>query len=138
MKNLAVAICLLIVAIACKKDSPKKLERTIEEGTWKVELFSEDGVDQTHHFVGYVFDFKEDGSVTASNGSLTITGTWSTNDNVEDDSSRNIHFVLSFPSTNHFEDLSDDWHLKTMSDSKVSLEDISGGDGSIDLLTFVR
>lgn len=139
MKKIAFLAIALMFVVACKKDSPKKVEKTMIDGSWKVELFSEDGVDETSYFAGYIFTFNDNGTVTATNGSTSVNGTWSTSDSSsDDDSSSDTHFNLSFPTTNNFDELTDDWHVKSLGDSKIELEDISGGDGSIDLLTFSK
>ena len=123
---------------ACNKVNPKGVEKTVTDGSWKVTLFSEDGVNETNYFNGYTFVFNENGQVTATNNSITMNGTWSTSESSSsDDSSNETDFTLSFDALNNFDELSDDWHVISLSDSKIELEDISG-DGSIDKLTFEK
>ena len=139
MKRNAIFLMVLLVgAMSCNKVKPKKVEKTMTDGTWKVTLFSEDGINETYHFDGYTFTFSDGGGVTATNGSNTVSGSWSTSKAGSDDDSNNAHFNLTFPEVNNFDELSDDWHILTLSDSRLELEDVSGGDGSIDKLTFEK
>jgi hypothetical protein len=46
-----------------------------------------------------------------------------------------VDFNLFF---SQYEDLSDDWEVVNSSDTKLELKDVSGGDGSIDYLTFEK
>ena len=129
----------MMMLTGCKKVKPQKVEDSVIEGNWKVTRFEEDGEDQTYYFSGYTFNFKEGGTVTATDGNSTVNGTWSVEeDNSNDDSSSDVDFILSFPATNNFDELSDDWDIEEQSNSKLELKDVSGGDGSIDRLTFEK
>lgn len=133
-----VAVLFASLVFSCKKVSPKGVEKTVTEGSWKITLFSEDGVNETNDFTGYSFVFSKNGQVTAANGTVTMNGTWSSSDsNSNDDSSNETHFNLYFEALNNFDELADDWHVVSLSSSKIELEDESG-DGSIDLLTFEK
>lgn len=112
-----------------------QLIASIKEGTWRVSNFVEDGNNQTHHFNGYVFTFSENGAVSATNGTNTVTGTWTTSSS----SSSGSKFILNFFVTSGpFEEISEDWRIESATNTKVELKHVSGGDGSIDLLTFTR
>lgn len=108
----------------------------VVEGSWRVTLFQEDNSSQTHHFSGYVFTFNTNGSLIAVNGGSTMTGTWSTGG---DDSLNKLW--INFPSAaddTPFEEISEDWQIIAKTASKIELRHVSGGDGSIDLLTFEK
>tara|TARA_R100000951_G_C2595675_1_gene166536 strand:- start:298 stop:732 length:435 start_codon:yes stop_codon:yes gene_type:complete len=138
-KLIVVLAALLLVFGACNKVKTKDVNKTITDGKWRVSYFSEDGVDETYHFNGYEFTFNDDGNVQAVGQGGTINGTWSTtDDNSNDDSSSDVDLNLVFPNTNNFDEISDDWDVVTQSNDKIELQDISGGDGSIDELTFKR
>jgi hypothetical protein len=49
-------------------------------------------------------------------------------------------FILDFavPESSDFEDLIDDWDFISVSNTKIELIDISGGNGGADYLTFER
>lgn len=120
------------------------LQNNAGEGTWRVSNYTDSGDNETSDFSGYVFTFGDSGVLTATNGTVTLTGTWSvTNSSSSDDdgsSDDDIDFNIFFPvdDTSDFEDLNDDWDVQTYSDTEIRLRDVSGGDGSIDLLTFTK
>jgi len=119
----------------------------MEQGDWQITRFEDSGVDQTIDFNGYTFVFNTDGTVIASNGNQTVNGTWnifddSSNSSSDDDgnSSDDDDFILDFavPESSDFDDLIDDWDFISVSNSKIELIDISGGNGGTDYLTFER
>lgn len=108
--------------------------QVVVQGSWKVTLFQEDNSNQTHHFSGYAFTFHADHTLVAVNGEVTQTGTWSTGG---DDSSNKL--VIVFPAQDGpFEEISEDWQIQTKTPSKIELKHVSGGDGSVDFLTFEK
>ncbi|WP_299115061.1 hypothetical protein [uncultured Winogradskyella sp.] len=121
-----------------------EIESTVQSGTWRITNFNDSGENETSDFNGYDFTFNSDGSLTATNGSNTLTGTWSVTDdsNSSDDSSSDddIDFNIFFPVSddNDFEDLNDDWDVVTTLSTRIELIDISGGNGGTDMLTFER
>ncbi|NND63794.1 MAG: hypothetical protein HKN48_11460 [Flavobacteriaceae bacterium] len=118
-----------------------------ESGTWIITYFFDTDSDETSDFNGYIFSFNTDGSLVATKGNNTVTGTWSVQDdssnnssdddgNSTDDDDFNIFFPV--PDTNDFEDLNDDWDIISVSNNKIELIDVSGGNGGTDLLTFEK
>lgn len=147
MKNQILSIILLIsvgfLALSCDNDDDSnsnnnttvQLEASIKTGNWRVSNFVEDGINQTNHFSGYEFTFSENGTVSATNGTNTVTGTWTTSSSSSSDSK----FILNFnASSGPFEEISEDWRIETVTSVLIDLKHVSGGDGSIDLLTFVK
>ncbi|MDA0719138.1 MAG: hypothetical protein O2934_03230 [Bacteroidetes bacterium] len=59
---------------------------------------------------------------------------------VDGNSSDDDDFILDFavPESSDFEDLIDDWDFISVSNTKIELIDISGGNGGTDYLTFER
>jgi len=117
------------------------------QGDWQITRFEDSGVDETNNFNGYTFVFNADGTVVSSNGTQTINGTWSIFDdssnsssdddgNSTDDDDFNLMFTVS--STSDFDDLIDDWDFLSVSQTKIELFDVSGGDGTTDYLTFEK
>lgn len=141
MKKTNIFLLLLILSIAvisaCKKNEDSDIPSAsvtkdlISQGTWKVTYFNDSGDDETYHFSGYVFSFNSGGSVSAVKNSSTMNGTWSTG---TDDSQEKLN--LDFGQTMPFDELNDDWHILENSESKIRLEDVSGGSGETDYLTF--
>lgn len=119
-----------LLAGCAKKQTIKSVENDMIEGSWKVTLFEEDGVNETSDYSGYTFTFNDDGTVKAV-GATTVNGNWS---NYKDDDHVDFDLVLPVP----LDDLSDDWEITNNSSSILELKDVSGGDGSVDYLTFKK
>lgn len=124
-------------------NSAAQTSQIVEVGTWRITKFIDSGDNETADFNGYSFTFNNGGVLTATNGNETVTGTWSiTDDNSSsgDDSSDDDDFNIFFPvpDTNKFEDLNDDWDFVSISNTKIELIDISGGNGGTDELTFEK
>jgi hypothetical protein len=116
-----------------------QVENTVESGTWRITNFIDSGENETSDFAGYNFSFNSDGSLDATNGTDTLTGTWSVSDDSsssDDDIDFNIFFPV--PDTNDFEDLNDDWDIVSYTSTSIVLIDISGGNGGTDNLTFEK
>lgn len=112
------------------------LELILTDGQWQVGSYLDDGDDETYHYNGYAFTFNANGSATAENGNNTVNGTWDVQS-----SGSGFDLVLNFEIQNEddpFDDLNDDWDVQQFTSIQVDLKDVSGGDGSIDLLSFVR
>jgi hypothetical protein len=138
---------MLNVASMCSSDDnssssqdPTPVINAATQGTWRVTSYVDSGTDETNHFTGYNFTFSNGGVLTATNGSNTVTGTWSVlNDDSNDDSpSNDLDFNIGFTAPANFADLNDDWDIVTYSDTTISLIDISGGNGGTDTLVFTK
>lgn len=139
MKTTIIFLTILTIGVltSCDKNlndvtTPETLGETVKQGNWEVSYFWDDK-DETYHFNGYEFTFEDSGVLSASNGSMNYSGTWSTG---TDDSTVKLNIYFAAPES--FEELSDDWHIITRTDNVIELSDVSGGDGSTDYLTFTR
>lgn len=138
---------MLNVASMCSSDDnsssaqdPTPVINAASQGTWRVTSYDDSGTDETNHFTGYNFTFGNGGVLTATNGSNTVTGTWSViNDDSNDDSpSNDLDFNIGFTAPANFADLTDDWDIVSYSDTTISLIDVSGGNGGTDTLVFTK
>lgn len=137
-------VVLSLGVLSCEDDS-KSSESEIEQisqdlglGTWKITKFIDSGKDETSSFNGFLFTFNPNGSLVATNGINTFTGTWSIVKDSSDDSPDDLDFTIFFPVSTKFEDLNDDWDITSHSASKIELIDVSGGNGGTDYLTFQK
>ena len=141
---LLITIAVLSTLTSCTNDDPVSptptvIEDNVKSGTWRITSFIDSGKDETNHFTGYSFTFGSNGTLTATNGSTVHTGTWSiTNGNSNDDSPDDEDFNIFFALANNFEDLNEDWHFISQSESKIELIHVSGGNGGTDSLTFEK
>ncbi len=115
----------------------QQISNTAKSGTWRITSFIDSGNNETANFTGYDFTFNDNGTLTASNNSNTINGTWSVR-NGSSSSSNDVDFDIAFVAPNNFEDLSEDWDIVSISDAKIDLIHVSGGNGGTDTLTFEK
>lgn len=114
---------------------------TAQSGTWRITNYVDSGQNRTADFAGYDFTFEASGTLTATDGVDTKTGTWSVTDDSssssnDDDIDFNIFF--SVPDTDDFEDLNDDWDFVSYFNNQIALRDVSGGDGNVDEIVFTK
>ena len=123
----------------CTSQLQNTIQNNVQMGTWRISFFEDSGTNETHHFLGFIFEFKSNGEVNATNGSTLYIGTWSiTDSNGNSDNLNELDFNLKFNLTNDFEDLNGDWDFISASNTVIELIDISGGNGGTDYLTFNR
>lgn len=156
-KILIIALSLSVMSTQCSSDDDDgtqndnsvqiaELTSISIDGTWRVQSYMDSGQDETSDFNGYSFIFNSSGDITATSQTATRTGTWSiTNDSNsssdDDGDDSDIDFNIMFAVTSaddDFEDLNDDWDVLSYSNTQIQLRDVSGGDGSVDTLTFVK
>lgn len=120
----------------------QQIETLVQSDQWLITNYIDSGQNETNNFDGYSFTFGADNSLTASNGTNTVVGTWSVTDSSssDDDSSGSddIDFNIYFLSPANFNELSEDWEIATRTSSKIELIHVSGGNGGTDNLTFEK
>lgn len=150
--SLLMLLCVSVMSLSCSDNDDdggvndnsqqiSQIEDTVESGTWRITSFIDSGENETSDFTGFNFSFNSNGSLVATNGTDTLTGTWSVSeDSGSSDDDDDIDFDIFFPvpDTNDFEDLNDDWDIISYTSDKIELIDISGGDGDTDNLIFEK
>lgn len=126
----------VVIAFAfasCSKVTNSSSTSTIiQKGDWKVILFSESGNDHTSNYSAYSFTFNSDGTLDAVKSGATSSGTWNTG---SDDSQQKLY--INFAGSN-LSELNSDWHIIEKTTTLIKLEDVSGGNGGTDYLTFSK
>ena len=89
--------------------------------------------DETYNYCEFELTFNPAGSVIASNGTDLVDGTW---DVIMDNGIEKL--VLDFGVDIPFDELNDDWNVLNASMNEIELQEISGGGGSTNYLTFDR
>jgi len=138
-----------LTMISCSKDdandnssgtNANQMATIAQNGVWRITHFFDTDEDETSNFTGYQFSFRADGTLLATKGGTTVTGTWSIMDgsNSSSSSDEDFNIFFSVSDTSDFEDLNDDWDIISVSPTKIELIDISGGNGGTDFLTFEK
>ena len=134
----AFAILLLSAFASCTNSddnsSGNNNNQTPNAGTWKVSYFY-DKKDETGNYAAYTFEFGTDGSLSASNGSQTWSGTWQTG--IDDSANK---FLIDFNGTlpSALSELEEDWRIISIEDNFMHFEHTSGGNGDTDVLKFTK
>ena len=146
MMFMAIALLCMGLIISCSKDDETKVEEkitaadmseikaTVESGDWRITNYSDADNDDTTNYVGYSFTFNSDGTLGATDGNTAVSGAWSMTTSDVDE----LDFNIFFTSPAIFVELADDWEIVKYSSAKIELKDVSGGDGTIDYLTFEK
>lgn len=143
-----IAIMLVIITMgSCRNNdipnantnNPAGIINIVNNGTWRISYYYDTDHEETNEFNGYDFTFGANNILTASNGTITNTGTWTiTDSNSNDDNLSDLDFNISFGNPAQFVEISDDWEIMEKSNTVIKLKDVSGGNGGIDYLTFTK
>lgn len=137
--SLFVLVAILSTASMCEDDDNsedrrnKAIETTLGQGTWEVAYFF-DKTDETSDFEGYTFLFNDNNVARATKNSLSVQGSWDT----ENSSDGDTKLYLDFGSNGPLDELNEDWVVVESSTLKVTLEHVSGGNGDTDSLILER
>jgi hypothetical protein len=122
-----IPLCFLSISlVSCDPDEdeifaplpvPTHAENALQ-GNWRITLFTEDGMDETEHFLPYTFGFDSTGSVSATSGNEVIQGTYLI---FQDDGQTEL--AMQFPMNSALYELTDDWYFISQSDSSMHLAD---------------
>ena len=132
----------LNVASMCSDDddtssqvsNPTEITSTLADRQWIVTLYKENDVVKTNNYSGYNFTFGTDSALSATNGTTTQSGDWST----YTDSGYTKLDIMFTALDGPFEEISEDWNVISRTATKIELKHVSGGDGSSDYLTLEK
>ncbi len=142
MKKILIILTIIVIASCSSNDDPgnvqtnefENIKITLIQGEWKVGNLTDGQSDHTADFESFVFTFNEDGTVAATNDLFTETGTWT----YDNSSSSDEELVLQFSESAPFDEINDDWEIIVVSNLKIDLRDVSGGNGDTELLSFTK
>lgn len=115
------------------KDDEREVRRLPIVGQWEIELFKEDGQDETRMFSGMTFDFKSDQSILFydRNGHQISTGSY--RETLDDGQ---IELYLTFPREYDLYELNEDWYNIENTTNRLGFMD--DNDPYTDRLVLVR
>ena len=100
-------------------------------GNWIIDEYSFNDDDFTKDYNGYVFNFKENSEVSASNGIQSINGNWS----VDNTDINNLLVILNFGNIPPFDVLNENWKITESEVDRLALE--IGSEAGMDLKILV-
>lgn len=127
MKYLAFSIGILLTLGACNEEvnlnpDSASTETLIvalnSENGLRIIEFIEDGRDKTSLFNGYLFIFRQNGTVTATEAGQSINGTYSV---YQDDGRLELEMV--FPTNTALYELRDDWYFVSQNQNTIRFDD---------------
>jgi hypothetical protein len=128
---ITVAFYLILFAlISCKKSDPSPVgvdTDQITAGTWKISSFHENSSDHTDDFTGFTFAFGVNGTLTAIDSGITVTGSWEIDD---DENELHLRIGNSEPLT----EISKGWIILESSSTVLRLGDDSSNDEELDFI----
>lgn len=137
LKNFIVVILIATLFTGCKKEdnsiTTSNVQNLIVTGSWRVTYYWDTNKDETSNFNDYSFVFEQTKNVSVTKNGLLISGTW----NIINDDSK-VKLVLNFNAPTDFIEISDDWHVIERTNNRLKLQDVSGGNGGTDYLTFEK
>jgi hypothetical protein len=122
--------CLLFLSaalVACEQDEnvtptsdtmDSVSEFLLNDNGLRITRLTDDEDDETYYFDAYLFVFRTDGTVRASNSSTTVDGTYS----VFRDDGR-IELQMDFPDIQNFDELDDDWYFISINQNTIRFDD---------------
>jgi len=119
MKNWMITTLTLTVLlfVGCSKyTTPRKVEKRLVEGSWKISTFTLDGVSIAENYATDIFSFGESGKISVKGGVLA-NGSWEMG-LIKDPAV----IYLSFPAIGGLEYLADDWQVLEMKKDMMRLK----------------
>ncbi len=140
---LPIALFIVTLTSCNKSKTQNNIQDDIQQGTWVVSSYIDNGNDETMDFTAFRFTFNQDGSLQVmdllSSSTNQFAGQWSiTDSNSNDDSIDDLDFNVTFNVGNKLDDLTDDWDIVSQSETEIKLVDVSGGNGGTDYVTFTK
>lgn len=128
LKLLAAFLVLSFVLAACDDDDnttatsstdPQPVLVALTNATGlRISLLTDDGEDETSDFDSYLFVFQTNDTVTATNSTETVNGTYS----LFTDDGR-LELRIAFPNTPGFSELNDDWYFISIDQTTIRFDD---------------
>jgi len=127
VKQIILMICLSIGFYSCQKDdnvnptndnTSSVNEFLRHQNGLRINELIEDGTNKTSLVIPYLFVFNENGTVTATQASETINGTYLV---FRDDNRTELR--MTFPNNSLLFELSDDWYFISQNATSIRFED---------------
>ena len=121
MKYVLLALSLVALFAACnkKKSSSEPASIILQEKTWRMTAYFNDGEDKLVNFTGFAFTFNADQSISAVKNGVVEHGIW--RDSVTNDSLKAEALFMQFGETKPIKDLNANWEVVAKDKENVHL-----------------
>jgi len=109
------------------------ISEIIVEGQWEVAKYEDAGFDETDSYEGYSLIFSPQGTMIAMSDMDSVFGNWS-----EIFGNGDPQFNLDFEASELFEELDNDWEIGSVTEDRIELRELVGGDAISRLLVLER
>lgn len=116
----------VLIMPSCSKDALSDVTITEAEalagGSWKVVYYYDNSDGVSNDFDGYTFEIGDDGTITATNGASSYTGTWLVKSSDDDpDYSKEIEFTIA--GDKQMDKLDGKWLIAELTETTMQLKD---------------
>ena len=101
------------------EDTNNNLVDILNEGDWEIANFNDEGENKTSDYEGFVLDFKENFTLTATKDDENIQGTW---DIINEDGV--LKLELDFNDVDPFDELEEDWIVVEIKTNRVEVNNL--------------
>lgn len=123
MNRLLFLLPLLAFFASCskKKDTSDPASIILQEKTWRMTTYFDDGIDHLSNFTGYAFTFNADNTISAVKNGVTEHGIWKDSVIIDGDSVKVEALYMRFADTKPFKDLTANWEVVSKDKENVHL-----------------
>ena len=133
LSSLLVATTLVIASCDRAGNITPNISQVAASGTWRVSLFTSNGMDEAANFTGYSFTFNSDGTLSVIKSGITKEGTWGTSTGA---GKFNINLGPKDNTNKPLGELTYDWKIISVSETEIRLKDDNTGQN--EFLTFTK
>lgn len=110
----------------------KNFESILVDNEWNVQKFKDNESTETSDFDDYVFNFKENGTITVLTTNVEIIGTWFVLTRIDG----GLDITIDFQEQSPLNKLNKEWNVKKIKDKRLMLDDRNDTEISKDELFF--
>ncbi len=111
------ALVFVLAASCAKHTTPRKVNKTLPEGYWKITNFTIEGESVAENYSTYSFGFGESGGIIVKGDGFSSSGSWETGLDKNP-----CILYLSFPPEGGLEYIADDWQVSEIKKDVITLK----------------
>ena len=112
----------------------EQIKILLPQGKWKISNIYTNNSEHTTDFESFIFTFNEDGTVNGETDLYAEEGTWIYKSSPESGE----QLILEFNGTTPFQEISNNWDIVSVSNTKIELSDVGISNDDTQLLAFSK